>query len=455
MKLFLLPVLSWALAISPTYAQKQLPASLQPYAVNWGYSTKQMLNAAGYEVPGPKANYDLLPAADHRSAKLELDSTITYFGYVSQGQDSTPLFRNVYTYPQSGVTVTTEYFYDKDHWTPLSMTTLIADDFGRLVDMVSQLYETESGVFIPDSRIELFPHENSLVLVDSFYVSSWNRDDNIYKRLFSVKNTYDEQNRLYESLSIIETFQVPLLFLDRYNYNAAGNLKLIESFNIDGDEEIPSSRQEFAYAGHLVDFVITLISDGAGGFFPQNKLIYSYTGFNKQKRLQYFEFDFEKNEFKLNEVDSFGYDANERVVLKEINTLNTEDSWVRHRDSYTFVQDDYIGSETGFVYEENLNAWTVEDKKFYYYTEVTADEPVEPGVADAMFLYPNPSSGKVQVKLAGDITVYVYSLSGQLIRRIPLSPGEKIVDLSHLPAGLYQVRAKSGEDYFSGKLILQ
>jgi hypothetical protein len=55
-----LPVLSWTLAISQIFAQNQLPASVQPYAVNWSYAVKDMLQAAGYEVPGPKSNVDLL-----------------------------------------------------------------------------------------------------------------------------------------------------------------------------------------------------------------------------------------------------------------------------------------------------------------------------------------------------------------------------------------------------------
>jgi len=61
----------------------------------------------------------------------------------------------------------------------------------------------------------------------------------------------------------------------------------------------------------------------------------------------------------------------------------------------------------------------------------------------------------VQIKLVGDITIYVYSLSGQLVQRTHMAPSEKILNLGHLPAGMYQVMAKSDEDYFSGKLILQ
>ena len=38
--------------------------------------------------------------------------------------------------------------------------------------------------------------------------------------------------------------------------------------------------------------------------------------------------------------------------------------------------------------------------------------------------------------------------------KLSLPHGEKTIDLSGLPAGMYQIRAKSDEDYFSGKLLV-
>ena len=81
-----------------------------------------------------------------------------------------------------------------------------------------------------------------------------------------------------------------------------------------------------------------------------------------------------------------------------------------------------------------------------------ADEPVD---ADAYFVYPNPTNGVVQLKLTGKISVYVYTLSGQFVQKSVMPPGEKILDLSSLPDGVYHVMAKSDEDYYSGKLVIQ
>lgn len=97
----------------------------------------------------------------------------------------------------------------------------------------------------------------------------------------------------------------------------------------------------------------------------------------------------------------------------------------------------------------------MEARSAHYSNELAgaiADEPVE---ADALFVYPNPSKGVVQLKLQGKITVYVYTLSGQFLQKNSMTPGEKILDLSSLGSGVYHIMAKSDDDYFSGKLIIQ
>lgn len=82
-------------------------------------------------------------------------------------------------------------------------------------------------------------------------------------------------------------------------------------------------------------------------------------------------------------------------------------------------------------------------------------DPVDPMVPDALFMYPNPTSGIVRVKLIGKISIQIYTISGQLVKKYAMSPGEKFLDLSDLAPGFYQVRAKSDDDYFSGKLLIQ
>ena len=97
----------------------------------------------------------------------------------------------------------------------------------------------------------------------------------------------------------------------------------------------------------------------------------------------------------------------------------------------------------------------MEARSAYNASEVVKSDENETVEADALFVYPNPSKGVIQLKLTGKITVYVYTLSGQFLRKASMPPGEKILDLTGLGTGVFHIMAKSDEDYFSGKLIIQ
>jgi hypothetical protein len=453
MKRFYLPVLSWALAMSHLFAQNQLPLSIQDYAVNWSFSVKQMLEAGGYEVPGPHAEFALVPEIKIRSSELQLDSTVTFFGYET-ASDSTPLFKNVYNYPQENIQVITEYFHDFDHWTPLARTTLVEDELGRLVDAFAQQYDDVTGEFIPDSRIVSFPHGNTEQM-DSFFVLAWNPEIKDYVRQLAVWNQFDSQDRLDESRSSIEIFELPIEFIDRYKYNPEGDLIRIESYLVDSGEEILAGVVENWYTDHLLTTSITLVSDGPNGLLSESKVEYEYTDFRKESLVQVFAHDPEKNDWMLIHVTGFIYDTQERMVGKEENAIDDSGLWTRNKDTYEYVQDEYISIESGYYYDSNLEVWVLEDKKYYYYDGLSAVDPEDPIIADATFLWPNPTAGEVQVKLPGKVSVHVYTISGQFVKKYYLPPGDKMLDLSSLPAGIYQVMAKSDEEYFSGKLLIQ
>jgi hypothetical protein len=444
-----------ATAMNPVFSQKQLPASIQPYAVNWGYSVKSMFQAAGYEVPGPKADFDLKPAIETRSEAPRLDSTITYHGYDLNQQDSMPLFRNIHTYPQQDVEVVTEYYYNLDQWVPLSRTTMVSDDLGRLVDAFAMIYDDATGDYLPDSRIVFYPYENSMTEADSFFVYGWAPELKDWHRLLAVWNRFDGAGRLGESLSSTELFEFPIVFLDRHFYNTEGDLARIESFNIDGGEEYPSSRESFWYVDHLLQNSILETSDGANGFIAESKIEYTYTPSRKQELVKSFVVDFSVNDWVLTQVIGYGYDAEERVSMREESNLTESGTWERKLDAYDYFKDEHLASESSLTYDNVSDVWILEDKTYYYYNETTAYEPVDPISIGALKMWPNPSTGIVNVKMTEEATVEVYSLSGQLVGQYQIDRGENVMNLTALPAGVYQVKAKSDGDYYAGKLVLQ
>lgn len=444
-----------ATTMNPASAQKQLPASLEPYAVNWGYSVKQMFQAAGYDVPGPKASFDLVQNFDTRSNEPRLDSTVTYNGYDFTHQDSLPLFRNVYTYPQDGMQVNTEYFYDFDHWTPLSRTAMVFDELDRMVDAFSQVYDDATGEFIPDSRIEFYPHANSQTEADSFFVSGWSVELKDWYRLFSVWNTFDGSGRVRESLSSTTLFEFPIVFLDRYHYNNDGDLTGIESFNIDQEEEYPASRESFWYVDHLLQSSTIETSDGFNGWIAESKKEYTYTSFRKEELVKSFIINLQTNDWELNQVIGYVYDSSERIIQREETTATEEGGWDRLLKTFDYFQDESFASEGNWYYDNQLDDWVLQDKKYYYYNGTTAYEPVDPITIEDLTMWPNPTSGNVHIGLEGSVSLQIFGPVGQLVRQHEFNTGDRKLDLSSLPSGAYYVKAKSEEGHYAGTLIIQ
>ena len=84
------------------------------------------------------------------------------------------------------------------------------------------------------------------------------------------------------------------------------------------------------------------------------------------------------------------------------------------------------------------------------------DQPALSGVS----VFPNPSTGKVNIGLPQDlrqVQVELWSVTGQqlLIRRIQDGQTQVELDLSTLPAGWYAYRITAKEGVYSGRLVLQ
>jgi hypothetical protein len=322
-------------------------------------------------------------------------------------------------------------------------------------ETIAENYDSEAGIYTPETFIRFYPRENSFELVDSFFIYEWSVTDKNWDRQLAVWNQHNDLNQLTESTSSIEIFEVPFLFVDRYSYDEAGNLVLIHQFILDGGVEISSGKKEFLYKGHLLFNETTYGDNGIEGFIAQTKIDYAYNNLNKEEFAKSYTYDIDRQDWILREVVAYSYDDQERVNVKEVVAAAGVDVWDRRQTTYQYISDEFVAAEADYYYDTNTESWLLESKKYFYYDQLSANEPDASAETNALFLYPNPSSSVVQIKLAGDVTIYVYSLSGQLIQKFNMAAGERILNLSHLPGGMYQVMAKSGEEFYYGKLILQ
>jgi hypothetical protein len=76
-------------------------------------------------------------------------------------------------------------------------------------------------------------------------------------------------------------------------------------------------------------------------------------------------------------------------------------------------------------------------------TLVSVKEPVN--APAAMHVYPNPSTG--QITLDGDHRgeVFVFGLNGRMVFQTTLTASNTTLDLGHLPAGVYVLKARQGQ----------
>lgn len=450
MKNILLPTLFWVLAFNAAYAQRALPPALQPYASNLSYSVSKSMHEAGFLLPAmPDARN--LAGAEMLNPEFRLDSTENFYGYELNGiGDSLPFARSIYKYPFSDVKIEINYMYEAGEWKKINRTTFVSDAQHRLVEALAEVFDETTQAFLPDSYLEVLPHGNSATLMDAFIVSQW--DDTImdWKVLFSTKNTFDDSDRLLESLSTFDYFGEPLLLKDVYGYDANGDNVLIESFSLFGGIEYPSGNQQLEYENHLLTVLIEFAPDDQGEQQPVQKTEYTYTGAGKTETENHFGWDVEKEDWRQNEALLFAYDNVLRLSARETRRFNLDMPEERERIAYAYLADENLALESFFTW--NGSVFLLSERKFYHYSEQLSASPEPFAEAAPLLASPNPTAGVISVNLSVPASLRIYDSQGALLRSVGYEP-EDLTDLGDLPGGLYFISAVSGQKLYSGRFV--
>jgi hypothetical protein len=440
------------LALRPLEAQRQLPPSLVPYATGWSSSFTSLFQRAGFDLSKVDALKRRMPVLESRSSALRLDSTIRFVAY----PDSLPLVRNAFNYPLDGVVVDTESDAAGESWIPYSQTVTYSDELGRDLDIIAFRHDPVNEAWVPDSRLEIFPRGDSPVLVDSFIVSAWNTEIGEYVRQLATWRTFDESDRVIEEVTSIEFFEFPFFFRDYYTYDDEGRLASIESFNDDGTVELPAGLETYEYEGFVLTAVNTLVSDGLGGYMQQDRVTYDYLSEGLTDTVTTFRWDIEKETWQEVRQEDFDYDDENRLVTWTATFLDEEGNGQRDRQTYAYLQDEQYAVTTEWFWNDAFSTWAIDERTWYYYEDILS-APSEPRpVPLDLNVWPNPTSGLVQLGLEGtDHLVSVYGLSGQLLRQVRLPGSDLRIDLSALPAGVYQIMVRNSEGHFAGRVLVQ
>lgn len=449
MKKLIFYVLLWAVAPQAIFAQKALPPSLQPYAVNWRHTVVKSMQRLGYQMPTAQNEIAKTTGVKDRSSLLQLDSTKTFYAYdVPFPGDSTPLFRSQYRYEPLNTKIEENEQFENGTWLKINRTTFLSDGQGRNVEITAEVFNDSLQHYIPDSRLKTYPRNNSQTLLDSIFAYRWEPQTQAWTLIFATLNQYGPNDRLLESRSLIDLFGQPIWLKDKFIYDANGSNIRVESYGILGGFEIPTSKVENTFDMRQPVETIAYTMDDNGNFAPQSRITRTFVLTDKEKEVNSYEWDLETGDWRQTEATVYDYDNQRRVVAKETVWYHKDEPEERSLLRYAYKEGDNLALESSFVWLDNQFLLT--DRKFYYYRGTTSTQD---GLADlSLAISPNPTIGQVQILLDEPATITLYDANGGLVSSGVYQP-QPTLSLYDLPNGLYFITARTENKMFSGRLV--
>ena len=429
-------------------AQRSLAPALRDLAAEWPAEVRDVLAEAGFTADG-----SILPDTDMgRAARpyphIQYDTTRVYAGF----PDSVQVAMIVYAYPVPDMRVATVYQMDGKTSRPVSRLESVTDALGRVTE-VNAYRALDRETFEPRARLRAFPRGFSATACDSLIVDRWSVAAGSFESVFRTVNMFDAHGRVSESRTTVGD---SVVFRDAMNYGAQDRLLSRETARNAGQGDVPAQRETFVYeSGRLLSSTIFL-PDSHGSWVKTTRKEYAHWPEARQRSVIAMRWNEATRAWVVRRVEHAEYDAAERVTAAVVMSVDDEGHRNRQRTTFAYgragqlvVQARYAWAESGKTWIKNAGARHAEADPF------SADDS-EASTLEALFLKPNPAKGAVQLLLAGTANaVFVYTLAGQLVGQYTLPPGQKVLDLSSLPAGTYQVRARSDEEYYSGQLLIQ
>lgn len=434
----------WALFLATVLSaqnQSPLPNTVQQHLGKKAPELLARLNKV-FQTPEDRGG------VEDRGGSFRLDSTVLFTNYTPT--DSFPMTKVVYTYPSDILNVQTEYINDGG-WQLSSRTALNSDALGRVTLAIAEIFE--NGVWVPDSKVEAFPHGNSLTLTDSFAVSTWNPDEKKWALAVANASSYDNQDRPVAIFTYFEDFLgVPISILDELFYDDnSDNFLTIQSL-FDQGVWTPFTRTETGFDNHRPVLSTSYVIIDSVNVLPQTKTETEYTPEGQTGVVRDYAWSFDTFDWELEQTTGYLYD-NEGRVWSEVIDIPGGDTPVRSWKQTAYFDGNDIFFEANYDWDFGGQGWVLLDKTFYYYSNTTSnDEVVNAG---PLPLSPNPTTGFVRLPASDDARITVLSAQGTAVQPVSVNLGNGQIDLSNLPGGLYYISVQEGNRRQTGAVVKQ
>lgn len=382
-----------------------------------------------------------------RGGGFRLDSTVLFSNYTQN--DSLPTTKTVFTYPSDQLHVQTEYTFNNG-WQLSARIAQNLDPLGRTVLALGEIFE--NGVWVPESKVEAFPHDNSLTLTDSFAISTWNSDEQKWVLALANSTSYDDQDRPVAVFTQFSDFLgQSFAILDELEYDDKGdNVLTIQSIYEQG-VWTPFTRIETEFENHRpVLSVSSLIIDDVNTL-PQSKTETEYTPAGQTGIVRDYVWNFETFDWVLEETTGYLYDDQGRQtsLVTDVPGDAPERNWLET----AYFDGEDVFYEAFYDWDFTSNSWVLVDKTYYYYSTTTSSNDVVN--AEPLQLSPNPTAGFVRLPATQDATVTVLSALGTAVQPAQVNLGNGQIDLGNLPAGVYYIAVQQGNRRQTGVVVKQ
>ncbi|NND34865.1 MAG: T9SS type A sorting domain-containing protein [Saprospiraceae bacterium] len=387
--------------------------------------------------------------------EVQLDSIVTMLAHDGGGGNVivTPFTKKSYYYPNSSIISETDLQRHDGKWMPVSRTQQRFDQQGRLFAVFAEVYDSELELWIPDSRIIIYFRGSSLTLADSVFVLGYSQESNTWIRLLTVHNTFNDLDVVSESFStILFEDDLELTFKDVYHYDHIGNDTLIESFLIDGEDEIVTGREDRNFAWNFLISTTTSTADGLGGFIPESKITYTYSGQGAVDTISSFQYLPLDGTWSLIELFIYQLDTEHRTSSEEYINLSLGTVTEHRRITYDYLDGDNLAAETLYFIDLETGLPSIDQRSIYFYSSLSTAVPT-PTRFETLDIFPNPTLDQVEFTIAKASLLKIYRMDGLLIGEYPVAEGRNQIDLVSLVPGVYTMLLENNLGTYTTRVV--
>jgi hypothetical protein len=336
----------------------------------------------------------------------------------------------------------TTLYWDGTNWINQSTSTNTYDSKNNLIQLQGQSWDGTQWVN-GTQHLKTYDTNNNLteLLIQSWKSGNW-------EDFSRTRNVYDANNNKIESLNeFVENWK--WTFNSRMTFTYDSSNKLIKDFVIERLGRNDERTYTYDANDNLISIDIRQFNNFDSSWTNRSRTTYMYDGNNN--RIHELVETWTDSVLQATSQSFLVYDAQNNLTQR-LNQIKEGTEWVNDRRTLNVYNANNQRTD-------NSDAWFSQGEIFYADSTHYFIKDIPAGIKvnmfnDAVFLYPNPSTGLVNIKVENN----------QTIQRIEVfnTIGEKVLEqragqlnMSASAKGIYFVRVYAGEQVCQQKMIIE